>query len=170
MCAALAQFDIRFRWLVLLVWVVGVVAAVRLLPSLASVSQSNNAGFLAADAPSQQATALAAPFQGSNAGATAVIVAVRSVGSITSTDEAAIDRLQQAVAHLPGVAEVRDQGSSADGHAHRALVVVAPSPGLGNAGNPSIVDPIRQAFGNVAAPVGLEFHLTGPLAQATDAT
>jgi hypothetical protein len=73
--ASLARFDIRFRWLIVAIWVVGVVAAVRALPALSSVMQSSNAQFLAASAPSVQAGALAAPFEGSNPSSTAVIVA-----------------------------------------------------------------------------------------------
>jgi len=41
----------------------GAIAASRFLPSLSTVSQSNNAVFLPAGAPSQHAAALADPFQ-----------------------------------------------------------------------------------------------------------
>ena len=53
---------IRFRWLVLLIWVFGAIAAVSLLPSLNSVTQNNNTKFLPASAPSEHAAQLAAPF------------------------------------------------------------------------------------------------------------
>jgi len=36
---ALARFDIRFRWLIVAGWIVAIIAANRLLPSLSSVSQ-----------------------------------------------------------------------------------------------------------------------------------
>ena len=164
----LARFDIRFRWLVVALWIVAVVAATRLLPSLATVTQSSNALFLPASAPSQQAAALAAPFQNPNAAATAVIVAARTGGTLTTADESAIAAVEQAAAGVPGVAQVRDLGLSSDGQAREALVV-STSVGLGNAGNPAVVDRIRQEFATVGAPPGLSLHLTGPLAQATDA-
>lgn len=169
MLEAVAQFAIRFRWLILAVWVIGALAATRLLPSLASVTQSNNAQFLPASAPSQQAAVLAAPFQAANAGPTAVIVAARSGAPLDAADNAAIERIEQAAAAVPGVLSVRDLGSSADGQARRALVVTAPTGGLGVASNPGLVRSLRDAFAAAGALPGLSLHLTGPLAQATDA-
>ena len=166
MLTAIARFDLKFRWLIVAVWVIGAIAASRFLPGLSSVTQSNNAQFLPADAPSQQAAALATPFQTTNVGATAVIVASRSDGQLTIDDDAAIAGVEQAVALLPGVVSVGDQGRSADGEARRALVVT--SSNGGNAGNPTLVGQIRDAFTTENRP-GLGFHLTGPLAQTTDA-
>ena len=86
---------------------------------------------------------------------------------MTSSDDAAIDRAEQATGALSGVLSVRDQGRSADGQARKALVVTDSNGG--NAGNPDLINRIRMAFTQSDPPVGLSFHLTGPLAQATDA-
>jgi RND superfamily putative drug exporter len=137
------------------------------LPSLSNVSQSNNAQFLPTSAPSQHAAALASPFQTTNAGATAVMVASRSSGPLTASDDAAITRVEQANAGLEGVLAVHDQGMSADGRARKALVVTASNGG--NTGNPELVSAIRTSFATAQPPPGLTFNLTGPLAQATDA-
>ncbi|HSS94636.1 MAG TPA: MMPL family transporter [Candidatus Dormibacteraeota bacterium] len=142
-------------------------AASRLLPGLSSVTQSGNAQFLPTSAPSQQAAALAAPFQKTNVGATALIVASRSDGVLTAADETAIDHIEQVVSGLPGVVSVRDQGQSADAQARSALVVT--NSNGGNTGNPTLVGEIRNAFGTSGSQPGLSVHLTGPLAQATDA-
>ena len=149
------------------VWIVGAIAAPRLLPSLASLSQSNNAQFLSSSAPSQHAATLAAPFQTANAGATALIVASRSTGRLTAADGAAIEQVEQTARGLRGVVVVLDQGMSSDGQARRALVVT--SSNGGNSGDPAVVDAIRASFATAQPPAGLSFHLTGPLAQATDA-
>ncbi|TMG62815.1 MAG: hypothetical protein E6H86_10285, partial [Chloroflexi bacterium] len=53
------------------------------------------------------------------------------------------------------------------GQARRALVVT--SSNGGNSGDPAVVDAIRASFATAQPPAGLSFHLTGPLAQATDA-
>jgi RND superfamily putative drug exporter len=164
---ALARFDIRFRWLIVAVWVVGAIAASRALPSLASVTQSSNALFLPASAPSQHAAALAAPFQTTNASATAVIVASRSAAPLTAADDAAVADVEQAVGGVPGVRSVVDQGTSADGRARRALVVTSSTGG--GSGDPALVGRIRATFAASGAPPGLDVHLAGPLAQATDA-
>jgi RND superfamily putative drug exporter len=166
MLAAVARFDVKFRWLIVVLWIVGAVAASRFLPGLSSVTQSNSAQFLPANAPSQQAANLAAPFQTTNVGATALIVASRSDGVLRPADEAAIGQVEQSVAQLSGVLAVRDQGLSADGQARRALVVT--SSNGGNSGNPSLVGQIRVTFATESQS-GLSFHLTGPLAQTTDA-
>ncbi|TMD46546.1 MAG: MMPL family transporter [Chloroflexi bacterium] len=158
---------IRFRWVVVAVWIVGTPVAARALPSLASVTQSNNPQFLPASAPSQHASSLASPFQTANLGATALFIASRSAATLTSSDDAAIDRVEQATASLPGVLAVRDQGRSADGQARKALVIT--SSNGGNAGDPSLVNQLRETFAAASAPAGLSFHLTGPLAQTTDA-
>ena len=84
---------IRFRWVVVAVWIVGTPVAARALPSLASVTQSNNTQFLPASAPSQHASSLASPFQTANLGATALLIASRSTATLTSSDDAAIDQV-----------------------------------------------------------------------------
>jgi hypothetical protein len=57
---AIGRFSIKFRWLVLFVWVAGTFAGAHYLPSLSDVTQSNNTSFLPANAPSQKAINLAA--------------------------------------------------------------------------------------------------------------
>ena len=92
MFAAIARFDVRFRWLIVAVWVLGVIAAVRTLPSLSSVTQSSNVQFLSPSSPSVQAALLAAPFQSGNPSATAIIVASRESGPLTAADTAVWSR------------------------------------------------------------------------------
>src|SRR5437899_911836 len=101
MFETLARLSIKFRWLVVALWIVAPVLATRSLPSLSSVTRTNNAQFLSAGSPSQLAAVLAAPFQGKNAGATAIIVASRSDGPLTGADDAAICQLERTVASLP---------------------------------------------------------------------
>jgi uncharacterized membrane protein YdfJ with MMPL/SSD domain len=66
MFEAIARLAIKFRWLVLAAWIAAPLLATRGLPSLSSVTMSNNAQFLSADSPSQRAAVLAAPFHGKN--------------------------------------------------------------------------------------------------------
>lgn len=165
MFEALGRFVVRYRWVVVLLWVAGVVVGLRTLPSLSSVTQTGTAGFLADSAPSRQAAVLAAPFQGSGGGATAVLVAARDAEPLTAADNTALDQVERAAAAVPGVTGVRDQGVSADGRARRALITTAAST-AGQEG--PVVDGIRAAAGSV--PAGLAVHLTGPLAQTADSS
>lgn len=169
MFEAIARFDIRFRWLIVVVWIVGVVAGIRLLPGLSSVSQSNNAQFLSSASPSVVAGQLAQPFQGKNPAGTALIVASRASGPLTAADMAAISRVERAAREVPGIALVKDEGSSKDGMAEQALVTVTAAAANGNASK-NVVNAIRAGFGTARGPAGLSFHLTGQLAASVDAS
>jgi uncharacterized membrane protein YdfJ with MMPL/SSD domain len=123
-----ARLSTRYRWLVLALWIVIPLLATRSLPSLSSVTTTNNSPFLSATDPSQRAAALATPFQGKNASSTGLIVASRSGGPLTPADDAAIGHVEHAAAGVPGVTLVRDQGTSRDGQARKALVATSISP------------------------------------------
>ncbi|MGH3208026.1 MAG: hypothetical protein ACRDNO_09710, partial [Trebonia sp.] len=57
----IGKFAVKFRWVVLIVWIAAAAVIPKALPSLASVTQGNNSAFLPASAPSEHATNLAAP-------------------------------------------------------------------------------------------------------------
>jgi RND superfamily putative drug exporter len=166
---ALARFDIRFRWLIVAVWVVGVIAGARLLPNLTTVTHSNNAQFLSSSSPSVRAAQLAAPFQVADPGQTATIVAARGSGPLTAEDTAALAQAEQAVRQVPGVSSVRDVGTSPDGSAAQALVTVPGSISTSNSAETDVVHGIRAAMSHAGAPPGLELHLAGPMAVTVDA-
>src|ERR1035438_5936175 len=75
---AIGRWAVRLRWLVLLIWVFGAIAAVTQLPSLARVNQTNTSKSLPASAPSQHAIDLSAPFGSSNLLPIPVIAATTS--------------------------------------------------------------------------------------------
>jgi RND superfamily putative drug exporter len=106
--------------------------------------------------------------QGRSGGSPATIVAFRASGPLTAADNAAIDRLEHAAGGVSGITAVLDQGASQDGQARKALVATSSSI-TGKAGT-TVVDAIRHDFATVQAPSALSFHLTGPLAQAADAS
>ena len=97
----IGSFSVRFRWLVLLVWVVGALAAAALLPSLASVTQDSSAKFLPASAPAARAAVLAAPF-GTADLLPVPVAAARSGAPLTGADVRALAGLQGRLAQCPG--------------------------------------------------------------------
>src|SRR5262249_24325500 len=110
--AAAGRLAVRFRWAIVLTWVAGTVAAMALLPSLSSVTQSDTPSSLPASAPSQQAARLASPLQGATLTAVTV-VAARPSGTgpgstLTAADEAYVVRLEDSLARVPRVVTVRD--------------------------------------------------------------
>src|ERR1700730_18333378 len=90
--AAAGRLSVRFRWVIVLIWVAGAAAAMVLLPALSSVTQSDNTSFLPGSAPSQQAARLASPLQGATLTAVTV-VAARLDGTLSGADQAFVARL-----------------------------------------------------------------------------
>ena len=89
--AALGRFTVRFRWLLVAVWILGTFGAVRTLPSLGSVVNNNNSAFLPANSPDVKAADLAAPLVGKESLEPIVIVAVAHSGQLTTADITSIE-------------------------------------------------------------------------------
>src|SRR5215467_11319983 len=158
---AIGSFAVRFRWLVVAVWVAGALAALVLLPSLSSVTQASNAKFLPASAPAERAAVLAAPFGTANL-QQVLVVAARPGGPLTRADAGALAGLQGRLRAVPRVARVQDLGRSADGQAEQ-LVVLARQSGAKNA-DATLINALRAAIGAA----GLPAHLAGDVAVGVD--
>jgi RND superfamily putative drug exporter len=159
---------VHYRFAIVVVWIAGVVLAVMTLPSLSSVTNDNNSAFLPKGSPSVHAAQLAAPFQHGTL-PTAEIVASRANGPLTSADQAAITRAEQATKAISGVVSVLDQGVSRDGQARKAVVTL-PAAVLGAPGQAkTYIEGIRAVFTHVGAPSGLVIDLTGETASLYDA-
>jgi RND superfamily putative drug exporter len=167
--AATGRLAVRFRWAIVLAWVAGAAAAMALLPSLSSVTQSDNTSFLPASAPSEQAAQLASPLQ--EASLTAVtVVAARSGGTLNDADEVFLVRLEHSLARISRVVSVRDAGPSADGQAEQLTVLAA----LAQSGGPAasqqatLVGQVRDAIRAAGPPPGFSVHTAGTVATRTD--
>jgi uncharacterized membrane protein YdfJ with MMPL/SSD domain len=55
----IGRFAVRFRWLVVITWIAAAFVIPTALPSLSSVTQNDNTGFLPTNAPSVHASNLA---------------------------------------------------------------------------------------------------------------
>ncbi len=166
---AAGRLSVRFRWVIVLAWAAGTAAAMALLPSLSSVTQSDNTSFLPASAPSEQAAQLASPLQGATLTAVAV-VAARTGGPLTGADQAFMARLAPALARVAKVVSVRDAGQSADGRAEQVTVLaaLAQSGGLAAAQQASLVDGLRDIIRSTGPPPGFSVHTAGPVAARVD--
>jgi putative drug exporter of the RND superfamily len=163
---AIGRLSVRFRWLVVAAWLTGTAAAVISLPSLSSVTQNNNAGFLPANAPSNLAAALAAPLVNPNSTTISVVIA-RSAGSITPSDQAAIARLRQQLAAVPGVRSVTDAGLSSDNQAEQ-LQVNSPIAPNNQPQVTSLVQQLRATMAGAGLPADMRAHLAGGVADNVD--
>jgi RND superfamily putative drug exporter len=163
----LGRAVVRFRYLIVLVWIALTIGCVAAFPSLDSVIKSATiSDYLPSSAPSAAASSLAASFHSSQS-VNSTLVAVRNDGPLTAADQAAFDQVANLVRAAPHVTAVRDLSISQDGQVRQADVETNLGLNPGAAGT-TLVDNIRQTFGQVHAPAGLSFHLTGSLATAVD--
>jgi RND superfamily putative drug exporter len=165
MFEAIARFSVRFRWLIIFAWIAAIPVLTMNLPNINDVSKNDNSQFLPKGSPSNKAISLESSFQSKNTSATATIVAVRESGTLTASDNQAINRIVTAVSHQPAVTKVKNQGLSADGHA-RQLLIELNGASFGTQAI-TIVQNIRTQLNN-DVPSGLALHLTGNLAENID--
>jgi RND superfamily putative drug exporter len=163
----IGRWSVRLRWLVVLIWVVGAVVAVSQLPSLSSVTQSNNAKFLPESAPSQHAIELAAPFGNSNLLPIPVIAAA-SGGPLTPADQTALAGLAHQFTMVHGIERVQDVGRSANGQAEQLLALASAAGGGNQSYLTNLVDGLRAKIAHAGLPAGLRVHLAGDTAVQVD--
>ncbi|HEX7992385.1 MAG TPA: MMPL family transporter, partial [Streptosporangiaceae bacterium] len=170
--SALGRFSVRFRWTMLLTWIVGAIAAASLLPSLSSVTQNDNTKFLPASAPVEKATMLAKPFGTSNL-IPVPLIAARATGSLSASDTSSLATLQAKLKNNPSVVRIIDLGQSVTGQGRPAgqasqfVVLVHQIGGDPNAG-PNLIDGLRKIIRQTPRPAGLQVHLTGSIAVQVD--
>ena len=163
---AIGRFAVRFRWLVLVLWIAVAIGAVSQLPALSSVTQNNNSKFLPASAPSEHAAELAAPFGTANL-IPVPVVAARSGAQLSPADVTALNTLQSELRTVPTVSKVLDAGRSADGQAEQ-LVVLATQGGGNQNQQTDLVNGLRAKIAQAGLPAGLQAHLAGDVAVQVD--
>lgn len=162
--AGLSRNVVRFRWVVIALWILVAVVSSRALPSLASQVNNNNSQFLPASAPSSRANVLAAPILGNpNEVSSVTIVAARAGRPLGSADEAALARLARLEAKVSGVSGVRPLGVSPNGQAVQILVQARMNQADITA-QKAVVASLQANFARAGLPPGLEAHLAGPIA------
>jgi RND superfamily putative drug exporter len=169
---AIGSFAVRFRWVVLIVWVAAAVVIPKTLPSLASVTQSNNSSFLPASAPDQKAGQLAAPLGFSTSQVPVPVVAAVGSGTLTSADQAWLNTLATDLAKVPTVMKVHDLGVSAQragvsGQAAQLQVVSNANQSDQN-GLTDLINNLRTAIKDSSPPPGIQVHLAGQFAINAD--
>src|SRR5260370_1317328 len=164
---AIGRFSVRFRWLVLLIWIAAAIAAATQLPALSSVTQGNNQKFLPASAGSSQAAVLAAPL--GTAGKQPIpVVAASTSGPLTAADNTALTGLRSQLATVPEITKVIDAGQSADGRAVEYVALASPSGSGNQQWAKNLVDGLRAKVASAHLPPGLHAHVAGGLAIHVD--
>ncbi len=125
---ALGRGVVRYRWLIVVVWLVGTGAASRALPSLASQVNDNNSAFLPASAPSVQAAKLAEPLTGPANQALVQVVAESKHGPLRASDQSALESMASELRMVQSVDLVQFAGVSPDAQAAQIVVLSKRSP------------------------------------------
>jgi putative drug exporter of the RND superfamily len=167
----IGKFAVKFRWVILIVWIVAAVLIPRALPSLSSVTQGNNSSFLPASAPSEQASQLATPFGTTNLIPVPVIAAVSS-GPLTTADQAYLSTLGTDFGKVKTVVKVNDLGLSAvragDSGQADQLQVLSNVSQNDQTGQTDLIDNLRTTITDSSPPPGMQVHLAGQLAIQVD--
>jgi RND superfamily putative drug exporter len=166
MFRAIAKFSVKFRWPILIFWIVLVPILSSSFPKLNDVTQNSTKDFLPKNSPTDQASKLETAFQKQDTASNAVIVASRKTGPLTDQDKIALQQVVNNAKNTKEVTEVDDLGVSADGQAHEYLVGVSGA-AFGN-GAFDIVDNLRASIHKPNLPSGLSVNLTGDLAASVD--
>ncbi len=162
---SIGNFSVRFRWPIVIGWVLITIVSVKVFPGLSDVAKGTQSSFLPASSPSVQAENLAQPFQDSKHGV-ATLIAVRETGVLTAADIQSITAVEAKIRRLPGVLRVQDFGLSPDRHAEQAQIVTNLPPFGAGSDAMSLVAATRATFpGGVS---GLQFHLTGTIPGLVD--
>ena len=162
--AGLARFAIRFRYVIIAVWIIAGALCIALFPSLSSAVNTDNSSFLPASSPSIHALDLAAPFQPTND--TTGTLVVLGKGKLSSSDQQDITSLQKKIAKDGHVVSVSDQGLSKDGQVSKAQVVFN-VPTSSTDASPTVAA-VRSTMSSFKLPAGLSSYLTGQLPSAVD--
>jgi RND superfamily putative drug exporter len=158
--ASIGNFSVRFRWVIVVVWVVITVFSVKAFPGLSDVAKDSQSSFLPANSPSVQAEDLAQPFQDSQHGV-ATLIAAREDAVLSAADIQQITAIETRIKGIPGVLRIQDFGLSPDKHAEQAQVVTDLPPFSAGSDAISLVAAIRATFPSDAS--GLQVHLTGTI-------
>ena len=158
--ASIGNFSVRFRWPIVIGWVLITIVSVKAFPGLSDVAKDSQSSFLPANSPSVQAETLAQPFQDSKHGV-ATLVSARESGPLSAADLQEISTIETRIRGLSAVIRVQDFGLSPDKHAEQAQVVTDLPPFSAGSDAISLVAAIRATFPSDAS--GLQVHLTGTI-------
>jgi putative drug exporter of the RND superfamily len=162
--AGLARAVVRWRYPIVVLWVVALVATSAALPSLGSEVNNDNSQFLPASAPSTQAATLAAPLLGGvNDNTEVTLIAARAHGTLDGADRAAIERLAALAGTVARVSAVHELGASPDDQAIQIQVRAAINQ-ADIADQKTLVTALEGTFSRVQPPADLQIHIAGEIA------
>jgi putative drug exporter of the RND superfamily len=161
--AGLGRSVVRFRFLVVLLWIVAAVISTKALPSLGSEVNNDNSQFLSSSAPSVKAATLATPLLGNSTQDSQVFLIASRSSRLTGADQRTIARQATAIQKVPLVVSVHQAGTSPNGQAAQ-IIITARVNAQDIQAQKTLVDNLEAALPKAGAASGLQFHLAGTVA------
>ncbi len=159
--SALGRAVVRFRWLIIIIWIVGTVFAAKTLPSLGSEVNNNSSQFLPVSAPSVQAANLAKPLIGSSSASQVPVVVVTKAPNLhNAPDQTGLSRLEQDLSRVPTVTTVKLLGLSKSQNAAQILVLSSVQP-LNQVAAKQLMDNLESAITKAKLPTDMSANLSG---------
>ncbi len=160
----LGKTVVKYRYLVVVIWIAVIVVSSHALPSLGSEVNNDNSQFLPASAPSEQANVLATPILGNpNLNSNIVIVAYSKSSKLNSADLAAVTKEAQLAKSVPSVLGVQPLGVSPDGHALQILAEVHLN-AADITGQTQVINDLEKTFKELQTPANMSFDVAGSVA------
>jgi RND superfamily putative drug exporter len=157
----LGRFVVRYRYAVIVGWIVFGGFCLVAFPSLNSVIKTQAIDFLPGSSPSRKAVELQSRFtSGKTNLASLTLVASARSGTLSGADGIAISNFERRILSFRHVTSVQDLGISPDGRARQAQILAA-VPTIGGGTADTLVRQIRAAFPRTQS--GVAYHLTGEL-------
>lgn len=159
-----ARTIVRLRFVIVLVWILGAVVAIKALPSMTSEVNNDNSQFLASSAPSSRAASLAAPILGNiNATSQLIVIDATRHGPLNKLDERAITAQITALRRVKDVAGAKVAKLSPTGTAAQILVTTRlASSDIQH--QKTVVKHVETALARLPASHALITRLAGPVA------
>ncbi len=159
----LGRFTVKFRWVILVIWVLGTFGLVRAFPSLASQVNNQNTAFLPSNAPDVKAAELAKPLLGKERAELVEVVAVSKAGTLKSSDLAVIQREIRALGKVSGIVRVQFAGE-APNHKAVLLSAISNNAGFDPTAAKKTVYGVIGTFSRAGPQSPLKFYVTGQVA------
>jgi RND superfamily putative drug exporter len=160
----IGRFSVRFRWLIIVVWVLGTIFATKAFPTLSSQVNNDNSQFLPYSAPSNQAARLAQPVFGSiNHSVVPLVVSTTDGQPFTPDDLRALGHLRSTLQGVPTVKSANFAAEAATRNAIQLQVSSFTSP-FGPTGPKNLVNSLDAAIARSDLPPHVSAHLAGQLA------
>jgi putative drug exporter of the RND superfamily len=161
--SGLGRSVVRFRYLVVLLWIVAAVISMKALPSLSSEVNNDNSQFLSSSAPSVKAATLATPLLGNSTQDSQVYLIASRPSGLTAADQRAIAGEATAIGKVPLVVSVHQAGTSPNGQAAQVIIVARVNAADIQA-QQTLVHNLEAVLPKAGAVSGLQFHLAGTVA------